>query len=89
VGHAWSGESLVAQQSSALETALWMALRGLEEKAALTRDMSDRARSKDQPLSAQAFDRQRLEAESASLLVRDLLVRVASGDVDLTPHART
>jgi two-component system chemotaxis response regulator CheB len=43
VGHAYSPESLVEEQGSALESALWSAMRTLEERADLLRRMSRRA----------------------------------------------
>jgi two-component system chemotaxis response regulator CheB len=89
VGHGWTGESLAVQQGTATETALWMALRALEEKAALTRDLSVRAAERGRPLSASAFEQQRQEAEQASLLVRELLDRATSGVLELSPtHLR-
>jgi two-component system chemotaxis response regulator CheB len=43
VGHAYSPESLVEEQGSALESALWSAMRTLEERADLLRRMARRA----------------------------------------------
>jgi two-component system chemotaxis response regulator CheB len=73
VGHAWSAESLLGQQTDQLDGALWMALRGLEEKAALARTMGDRARDRSSPLVARRFDDQADEARRAAALIRSLL----------------
>ena len=42
-GHAWSAESLVAQQDDDVEEALWTALRVLEERAEMSRRLADMA----------------------------------------------
>lgn len=44
VGHVYSMDSLVSEQANAVETALWSAIRALEEKAALARRMAAQAR---------------------------------------------
>jgi two-component system, chemotaxis family, protein-glutamate methylesterase/glutaminase len=89
VGHGWSAESLVAQQTSAVEGALWMAVRTLdvrtlEEKAELSRAMAARALATGHDLSGVAFSRQADDAHHAALLVRDLLER-ATGDAGGAP----
>jgi two-component system chemotaxis response regulator CheB len=76
VGHAWSPQSLLAQQSQALEGALWMALRGLEEKAALSRDLGDRAADTGHDLSATRFRETATEALGAAELVRRLIQEI-------------
>jgi two-component system chemotaxis response regulator CheB len=83
VGHAWSAESLLAQQSEALEGALWMALRSLEEKAALSRDLGRRAELDDRTLSAARFSGLADEATNAARLIRDLLLAPARPDEDV------
>jgi two-component system chemotaxis response regulator CheB len=75
VGHAWSSEALVEEQSQALEGALWMALRGLEERAALSLRMGERAEGRGHRHSAATFRRRHDEAQQAALLLRGLLQR--------------
>jgi two-component system chemotaxis response regulator CheB len=74
VGHAWSPESLLTQQSEALEAALWVALRTLEERAALARRLAEPARQRGHSITASRFEEQATEAQQAARLVRDLLV---------------
>jgi hypothetical protein len=58
-----------------------MALRGLEEKAALARGMSERARERANPLSANLFGQHAAEATHAASLIRTMLEsRVAVAD---------
>jgi two-component system chemotaxis response regulator CheB len=75
VGHAWSPEALAEEQSQALEGALWMALRGLEERAALSRRMGDRARQRGHGHSERTFRRRHDEAQAAAAVLRRLLQR--------------
>ncbi|MFL6102675.1 MAG: hypothetical protein ACJ74K_04915, partial [Actinomycetes bacterium] len=72
--HAWSPESLLTQQSEALEAALWVALRSLEERAALARRLAEPARRRGHSITATRFEEQAAEAQQAARLVRDLLL---------------
>lgn len=83
VGHAWAAESLVSQQRSETERALWTALRSLEEKASLTRDLSRRAAHRGHRRSAEMFNAQYREALNSAKLVRELMVDITGEAVDL------
>jgi two-component system chemotaxis response regulator CheB len=78
VGHAWSPHSLAAQQTFAVEGALWMALRALEEKAALTDRMWRGARDRGHVITAQSFAAQAAEARASALVLQDLINQTAT-----------
>jgi two-component system chemotaxis response regulator CheB len=73
VGHAWSSETLVTRQSEATEGALWMALRSLEERAALNRQLARRAQQGGHESTAVRFSEAATEALHAAELVRRLI----------------
>lgn len=79
-GHAYSINTLLAEQTDALEVALWSALRALEEKAALTERMAARARSRSQNISAQRFQEQAQDSQQSATLVRQMLLKADSSE---------
>jgi two-component system chemotaxis response regulator CheB len=81
VGHAWSPESLLARQTIAMESALWMALRSLEDKAALNIEMAARAEDEERLMAATRFHEAAAEAHRAAEMVRTLVTEIGTGDV--------
>jgi two-component system chemotaxis response regulator CheB len=79
VGHAWSSESLAARQTVDLESALWMALRSLEEKVSLSRKMEASAAGRGHSLSAGRFSAEAADALHAAETLRDLIARIGAG----------
>jgi two-component system chemotaxis response regulator CheB len=73
VGHAFTAQTLLAEQGEQLEDAFWVALRALEESASLARRMADRARMRNQPHVAAAFEEQAESAKARADLVRQVL----------------
>ena len=71
VGHAFSADSLQAEQAQALETALWSALRALEENVAMVQRMAARARESN--LSAARYEERARETEQHAALMRQML----------------
>ena len=80
IGHAWSPESLLDEQAVALEGALWMALRALEEKSALSRRMADNSAYGISASRARFGDMAR-DAEAAGATIRRLIDRLGAAPV--------
>lgn len=70
VGHAFSVESLVREQSESMERALWAAVRALEESAALSRRLSARDTG---DLRRRFDEKAKTQSEHAELLRQILL----------------
>lgn len=73
VGHGWSAESLLGEQTAALDSALWIALRTTEEKAALSRELAQRASRRGNEMTARRFTEQAGETGEAARLIRSML----------------
>lgn len=74
VGHAWSAGSLIAKQSEALEEALWVALRALEERADLAHRLARRLQKRGVARLAARYQEQRAECKRQADLVREILL---------------
>ena len=74
VGHAYSAETLLSEQSEALEAALWAALRSLEENVALARRLARRMRERGNKRSAERFDNNADDLEERVGLIRKVLL---------------
>lgn len=81
VGHAYSMDSLVKEQSDDVERALWSALRALEEKASLARRMGNHAKAQDRSLSATRFLDRAEEAYQQAALVRKIILEQKKTEV--------
>ena len=76
VGHALTAKYLRAEQRHAIETALWEALRALEESASLYRRMAGRATESRHLLPARSFEDRATNTEANAKILRDFLLRV-------------
>ena len=81
VGHAYTADNLLSEQSLHLEAALWAALRGLEEKASLVHRLATRSRDAGHGMLADRYAEQEHDAQQHAAVIRDLILH---GDTSLT-----
>lgn len=75
VGHAYTAQSLGAQQGEAVEGALWAAIRALEESASLARQMADKAGKGKTHKVAKMFEEVARDKMEQAALLRNLVVQ--------------
>jgi two-component system, chemotaxis family, protein-glutamate methylesterase/glutaminase len=81
VGHAFSTESILAAQSEAIESALWTAMKALEEQASLSRLLARQAKSRGHKQVANTFEERLHEAEQSIIVIQKIL----QNDKSITP----
>jgi two-component system chemotaxis response regulator CheB len=74
VGHAYSVETLLSEQSTAMEAALWTALRALEERASLSRGMAERMDRRGHSRLAVRYREEEAETQDRAELIRRVLL---------------
>jgi two-component system chemotaxis response regulator CheB len=76
VGHAFTARHLDAEQRHAIETALWAALRALEESASLYHRMAERAEGARQRETAETYSDRAVNTRQNVRTLRDFLLQV-------------
>lgn len=74
VGHAWTEDALLSEQSVTLERALWAALRMLEERGALARRLAAAAGDRVDPVMARRYGESVRESEASAAVLRRVLL---------------
>jgi two-component system chemotaxis response regulator CheB len=77
VGHALTAKYLGAEQGHVVETALWDALRALEESSSLSRRMAERATGSRHQIPAQLYRERASNTEANTGILRDSLLQVS------------
>jgi two-component system chemotaxis response regulator CheB len=77
IGHAWTADGLVAQQALTVETALWTAVRTLQERADLSERLAKRAADEGRRVSAHQFHRAAHDARASARTLQELLASAA------------
>jgi two-component system chemotaxis response regulator CheB len=90
VGHTYAAEHYAVLHSSVVENALWVAVRTLEENAALSRRIETRLRASGHVRSAAHFEERSIEAESQATLIRSVIEQTkpppVATDIEVGPE---
>jgi two-component system, chemotaxis family, protein-glutamate methylesterase/glutaminase len=78
VGHRFNGDDFKTAQDDAVETALWTALRALEESAELRRRMARHAKVHGMASIAESYGAQALQSEQRAGVIRKVLMPESS-----------
>jgi two-component system, chemotaxis family, protein-glutamate methylesterase/glutaminase len=76
VGHAYTARHLDAEQRHGVETALWAALRALEESASLYRRMAERAGKSSHDMAAEQFESRASNTDANARILKEFLLNV-------------
>jgi two-component system chemotaxis response regulator CheB len=87
VGHAYTAQHLKAEQRQVIESALWAALRALEERASLFRRLATRARSTNLDSLIEGYEERAATAEVNSRTLRDFLVHANAAEFEVDKAA--
>ncbi len=74
VGHALQAETLLAEQASALEAALWTAVRTFKERHLLALQLSQRERARGDQTAADRYEEQAQQADRYGRLIQQLIL---------------
>ena len=77
VGHLYSPESLMADQTQAVERALWAAVRSMEEQAEFSNRLAESSREKRRPRLARRFAEKAESSRDNASVLRELLQKSA------------
>jgi two-component system chemotaxis response regulator CheB len=83
VGHAYTAQYLRAEQRQVIETALWAALRALEESASLYQRLATRAATGHLKSLTKGYEERAATAELNAHTLRDFLVHVNAGEAEV------
>jgi len=75
VGHSYSAESMLELQGDSVETAMWTALRVLQERMHFLDGLADRQRSRGNEYAARGFDRRARGVEQRVEILRRAIAR--------------